>query len=227
MPAFRAALEEHGYWLARGDRRGFVAMDINGEVFSVARWTGVKTKEVNQRLGDPEKLPSVEQVRASVHDRLKGRVRAYIKEGRETQTKELAPVVQALREMVKGHRQERALLETKLESRRLAETKARSERLHKGVRGVWELLTGKARAIRRQNEREAYDGYCRDRDQREALFMAQSKEKEALHKRIASVRARQRMERMQLAGKLADVLRLTSHEQNSRRARTPRLELEL
>lgn len=227
MPAFKAALEEHGYWLARGDRRGFVAMDINGEVFSVARWTGVKTKEVNQRLGDPEKLPSVEQVRASVHDRLKGRVRDYIKEGRETQAKELAPVVQALREMVKGHRQERARLETKLESRRLAETKARSERLQKGVRGVWELLTGKARAIRRQNEREAYDGYCRDRDQREALFMAQSREKETLHKRIASVRARQRMERMQLAGKLADVLRLTNPDRNTQRTRTPHLELEL
>ena len=227
MPAFKAALEEHGYWLARGDRRGFVAMDINGEVFSVSRWTGVKSKEVNQRLGDPEKLRSVDDVRKSVHDRLKGRVREYIKEGREMQAKELAPEVQALRAMVKGHRQERALLEKKLESRRLAETRARSARLQKGIRGVWELLTGKARAIRRQNEQEAYSGYLRDRDQREALFTAQSKEKLALHKRIASLRARQRAERMQLAGKLADVLRLTSPEHNIQRSRAPRLEREL
>lgn len=227
MPAFRAALEEHGYWLAKGDRRGFVAMDLNGEVFSVSRWTGVKTKDVNQRLGDPDKLPSVDDVRANVHGRLTGRVRDYLKEGRATQAAELAPSVQALREMVKTHRQERALLEKKLEARRLAETKARSARLHKGIRGVWEILTGKARAIRRQNEQEAFDGYRRDRAQREALFTAQSKEKRSLHERIASIRARQRVERMQFAGKLADVLRMTDPQRNPQRARTPRLELEL
>ena len=227
MPAFRAALEERGYWLARGDRRGFVAMDINGEVFSVARWTGVKTKEVGQRLGDPEKLPSVEQVKASVHARLTNRVREYIAEGRATQAKELAPEVNALRAMVKAHRQERAMLEKKLDARQLAETKARSARLHKGIRGVWELLTGKARAIRRQNEAEAFDGYRRDRAQREALFTAQSKEKQALHSRIAAMRARQRAERMQLASRLADVLRMTDPNRTPQRARSPRLELEL
>jgi len=227
MPAFRAALEERGYWLARGDRRGFVAMDINGEVFSVARWTGVKTKEVNQRLGDPEKLPGVEKVKASVHARLTSRVREYLKEGRETQAKELAPEVKALREMVKAHRQERGMLEKKLDARQLAETKARSARLHKGIRGVWELLTGKARAIRRQNEKEAFDGYRRDTAQREAIFTAQSKEKQALHSRIAAMRARQRAERMQLAGRLADVLRMTDPNRTPQRARSPRLELEL
>lgn len=227
MPAFRAALEERGYWLARGDRRGFVAMDINGEVFSVARWTGVKTKEVNQRLGDPDKLLSVEQVKASAHARLTNRVRQYIAEGRATQAKELAPQAKALREMVKAHRQERAMLEKKLQARQLAETKERSARLHKGIRGVWELLTGKARAIRRQNEKEAFDGYRRDTAQREALFTAQSKEKQALHSRIAAMRARQRAERMQLAGRLADVLRMTDPNRTPQRARSPRLELEL
>jgi hypothetical protein len=227
IPAFRAALEEHGYWLARGDRRGFVAMDVSGEVFSVSRWTGVKTKELNQRLGDPGKLPGVDDIRKFVHGRLTGRVRDYLKEGREIQAKELAPEINALRAMVKAHRLERARLERKLESRRLAETKARSARLHKGIRGVWELLTGKARAIRRQNEKEAYDGYVRDRDQRESLYVAQSQEKRALHERIANIRTRQRAERIQLAGKLADVLRLTSPEQRAQRARTPSLELEM
>ncbi len=227
MRAFRAALEEHGYWLARGDRRGFVAMDLSGEVFSVSRWTGVKTKELSQRLGDPERLPGVDDVRTGVHGRLTGRAREYIKEGRETQARELAPEVATLREMVKAHRAERAKLEKALELRGLAETKARSARLHNGIRGVWELLTGKARAIRRENEREAFQSFLRDRDQRENLFKAQSKEKKAVQDRIASLRARQGVERMQLAGKLADVLRLTSGSRAPQRQRDASHELEM
>lgn len=192
----------------------------------MSRWTGVKTKELKQRLGDPDRLPGVDDVRTKVHGRLTGRVRDYLKEGRETQARELAPEVKELREMVRAHRAERARLEKALEQRRLAETKARSARLHKGIRGVWELLTGKARAIRRENEREAFQAFLRDRDQREDLFKAQSKEKKAVQDRIASLRARQRVERMQLAGKLADVLRLTSKNRAPQRQREATFELE-
>lgn len=43
--AFANALKEHGYMLARGDRRSFVALDHWGEVFAVSKWVGIKTKE--------------------------------------------------------------------------------------------------------------------------------------------------------------------------------------
>ncbi len=216
MPAFRAALEEHGYYLAKGDRRGFVATDIHGEVYSVARWTGVKTKDVNQRLGNPERLPGVGDVQKSLGQRLKGRIRDHLREGREQQARELAPQIKALRKMVEAHRQERTRLERKLGQRRLSETKERSARLHKGIRGVWELLTGKARGIRRQNEREAFEGHVRDQGEREGLFGAQSKEKRALEKQIASLRMRQREERMQLSSHIADILRLTRENEQDR-----------
>ncbi|MGS4884963.1 AAA family ATPase [Roseibium sp. MB-4] len=61
--AFANALKEHGFTLARGDRRGFVAVDGNGEVYSIARWVGEKTKTVQDRLGDLQGLPSVEEAR--------------------------------------------------------------------------------------------------------------------------------------------------------------------
>jgi hypothetical protein len=35
LKAFQHALEARGYYLAQGDRRGFVAVDWRGEVFSV------------------------------------------------------------------------------------------------------------------------------------------------------------------------------------------------
>ena len=64
--AFANALKEHGYVLARGDRRGFVAVDHRGEVFAVSKWVGIKTKEVRSRLIDEKSLPSVDEARTQI-----------------------------------------------------------------------------------------------------------------------------------------------------------------
>lgn len=60
--SFVTALQENGFTLARGDRRGFVALDADGNVYSLSRWLGVKTKELKARLGDPDLLPNIETV---------------------------------------------------------------------------------------------------------------------------------------------------------------------
>jgi hypothetical protein len=57
--SFANALLERGFILARGDRRGFVAVDHAGEVYSVSRWVGIKAKEVRAKLGDNQQLPGV------------------------------------------------------------------------------------------------------------------------------------------------------------------------
>src|SRR5205807_1351272 len=70
--AFQAALEDHGYMLVRGDRRGFVILDSAGKEHSLARRIdGVNTKELNafMRDLDLEALPSVEQGRALYQQR--------------------------------------------------------------------------------------------------------------------------------------------------------------
>src|SRR3546814_4843835 len=58
-PAFAKALEERGLFLAQGDRRGHVAVSIEGEAFAIARMIDKKSKEVTARLGDPKTLRSV------------------------------------------------------------------------------------------------------------------------------------------------------------------------
>ncbi|MBL4836659.1 MAG: hypothetical protein JKY34_03695, partial [Kordiimonadaceae bacterium] len=58
--SFEAALKEKGFYLARGDRRGHVAVNaINGEVLSLSRYSGKKGKDLDARLGKPETLPSI------------------------------------------------------------------------------------------------------------------------------------------------------------------------
>lgn len=52
--AFSHALEERGYKLARGDRRGFVVVDHHGEPYSLSKWADVKAKQLKERLGDPK-----------------------------------------------------------------------------------------------------------------------------------------------------------------------------
>ena len=65
--AFRAALGEHGYYLANGDRRDFVIVDRAGGVHSLARRIDVmKADELGAFMApiDRSSLPSVEQARA-------------------------------------------------------------------------------------------------------------------------------------------------------------------
>ena len=66
--AFMQALEAKGYFLARGDRRTYVVIDLHSEVYSLSRQLlGVaKDKELKSRLaGYPlDKLPDVESAQA-------------------------------------------------------------------------------------------------------------------------------------------------------------------
>lgn len=58
---FATALKEQGYVLALGDHAAFVAIDADGEVYSIARALGTPTKDVRARLQNIASLPDVEQ----------------------------------------------------------------------------------------------------------------------------------------------------------------------
>ena len=64
--AFAAAVEDHGYILAQGNRRNFCIVDHAGTAHSLARRIdGAKAKDVNERLADIDrgKLPTVDAAR--------------------------------------------------------------------------------------------------------------------------------------------------------------------
>ncbi|WIY52055.1 relaxase [Devosia sp. YIM 151766] len=209
LPSFKAALEDRGYFLARGDQRGFVATDIHGEVYSVSRMAGVKTKELQARLGSPNTLPSVNEAKADTHKRISARLRDHLKTVRTEQQAALQPIRQKRQQLVIRHRMERDMLLRGQERRWDTETKERSARLRTGIKGLLDIIIGRASAIKKRNEQEAYQGFLRDRAQREALFKSQSADTATLHKLYAALTARQRQERQTLAGKVGEMLRLT------------------
>lgn len=70
-PAFKAALEDAGYVLARGDRRDFVILDEDAKAHSLGRQLpGVKAKDLRAFMADidPESLPSVKEARAAIRE---------------------------------------------------------------------------------------------------------------------------------------------------------------
>ena len=87
--AFRAALEDAGYVLARGDRRALVVVDIAGEVHSLNRQiTTARAKEIREKIADIDApgLPGVAEARELQEQRRDARRsakgRAEAEEGR-------------------------------------------------------------------------------------------------------------------------------------------------
>ena len=90
------------------------------------------------------------------------------------------------------HRQERMRLYQGQEERWNAEAKERSERLNHGLRGLFDRLSGKAKAIQQRNEIEARACADRDREQRDFMAIEQMKERIALRDRFQSMKDRQK-----------------------------------
>ncbi|MBZ6377138.1 MULTISPECIES: hypothetical protein [Pacificimonas] len=175
--SFARALQEHGLALAKGDQRGFVATDLNGEVYAIARFCGVRTKDVRQRLGHPETLPSV----SSAKEALAKSVLPGVEKLRQAEARKLAQVKEhqkkLLWQLTEKHQGERKSLLERHQARSFAELKARQDRFNKGLRGLFDRITGAYGKTKKQNELEAYEAFKRDQTERDKLVYRQLGEK--------------------------------------------------
>lgn len=104
---FKNALEERGFFLAKGDRRGFMALDVEGNIYAIPKWTGLKAKEVRTKLGSSDALPSVADTRRDLRSKITDQMRSYIAQIKERQHRDLDPLRAQHRAMTKAHRAER------------------------------------------------------------------------------------------------------------------------
>lgn len=202
--AFEQALKERGFWLAKGDRRGFVALDYCGEVYSLSRYAGVKTKELEARLGDRETLPSAEQVKATIAQTMTRKVEEFIKEIEVRARQRLAMLDFRKSETLARHQDQRAKLTAHHDKRWQAESLERSERLPRGLSGLWHRLTGQYAKVKARNELETLQAWQRDRAEKDALVFSQIEERQALQRDIKYQRARTNQELMQLRKDVAN-----------------------
>lgn len=187
--SFARALEERGLRLAKGDRRSHVAVTTQGQVFAIARSIGKKAKDVRARLGEPDTLQSVDDTKAQIAKDLTPTVQRAMQEAEANAQRQMTLLSQKSRDMATHHKDERHKLDTAQKDRWDRETKERSDRLNKGIRGLWQRMTGEhARTIKR-NQFEALEALRRDRAQREAQIFAQGAERRKLQEQIHTARA--------------------------------------
>jgi len=186
--AFAQALAERGYSLARGDRRGHVAVDHRGEVYAVSRWVDKRAKEVAAKLGPADDLPSVAEAKERIAARMTDALKRHVRETEERHVWELAPLLARRQQLVERQREERRQLEANHARRTEAETAERAGRLRRGLGGLWDRLTGKHTRLRRRNEAETDDARRRDRAEKQALVNRQLAERRPLHRDMRSLR---------------------------------------
>ena len=184
--AFAQALLSKSFVLARGDRRGYVALDYQGEIYAVARYTGVKAKDVRERLGDPNELPSITQAKGRIASDMSKQLRQHLAHAQETKQKRSAAFEFKRQRLVEDQRKERQSLESARSKRWDEETKERSQRLFKGLMGIWHWLTGKYEKTKRQNELDAFVAFQRDCSEKDELIFKHIQQRQQLSLRQRS-----------------------------------------
>ena len=192
--AFEATLKEHGFFLARGDRRGHVAVDHSGEVYAIAKWTGQKTKAVKARLGDISTLPSVADARDKAAARVAERLDELKREEAEKTKARLERIATTKARIKERHARDLDRLTTKQTERKSQEEQEREKKIRKGLWGLLDRLTGRRTRQIEENRRAAVDAAARDRRERDAkaareaqlqsAFKAKAQEREARRKAV-------------------------------------------
>ena len=178
--AFVQALEAKGYYMARGDQRAFVVVDLHGEVHSLSRQLlGVaKSKELKERLaGYPlDKLPDVESAQAwakqqrierekqiadkqEEQEKQPSEVEIRLAALKETQAARRAEIDRQRIELIARHLSERDGLKAMFEAENTGVVSARLQKQPKGILAYLTRITGiqmitDAR-YRKQDERRA------------------------------------------------------------------------
>lgn len=179
-PVFKEELEKRGYWLAQGNRRSHVAVDRFGEIYSVPRQLGIKTKEARLKLDQIKTLLDVDTVKAKVARDVAKRLNAIASELDQQIEAQKAAQRAAIKELVTRQRAERQALSERQKERQQEEARVRQSRFRKGLKGVWDFLRGEHHRIAKQNKDEAAKATERDQSEKEELVAQQLKKRRRL-----------------------------------------------
>ncbi|MEM8986541.1 MAG: relaxase [Pseudomonadota bacterium] len=179
--AFLNALEESGFKVARGDRRSFVAVDIHGEMYAIAKKAGVKTKDARTHLGNKEDYPSIRDVKARFATEMLPKVEQF-KDDHSAEADQQHREFEARRkELVERQQRQRQTLAEKQTERRLQENQERQSRFRKGLGGLWDRLRGEHKRIQKRNVNEAEAAQTRDAREKHDLVMRHLRDRRQLN----------------------------------------------
>ncbi|ODT48580.1 relaxase [Devosia sp. 63-57] len=217
--SFERSLLERGFFLAKGDKRSFVALDHQGEVWSLPRMLDLKTKEVRERLGDGDALKSVDETKEVIGQRMTPAIRRHIEEAKKHFEKRSASLGEKKAAMTKEHRTERAALSAQQANQWELEARERAQRLPTGLRGLWHRITGKYQEVRRANEQEAAQTRLRHSQERQDLIDRQRERRAVLQAEFKELRSAQAKQLLELRSDIGRFFKFTQHHQMQARSR--------
>ena len=203
---FIRALEERGYYLAQGDRRGYVVVDRHGEIHSLARQIdGVKTKQINARLIDfpPDKLPAAVKAQEYIRQKNQISLKTHFRQQADSSRTRLdaahkqrrAVLDKIKKDLEQRHRAERAALLAVQRDRNMKIAKERRESEPKGLAAFLGKITGIASLTKkRQQETDAQ----RTQAQRETIGQLTRRQKRESRDLARHFRALGRVEKREI-----------------------------
>ncbi|MEM6661446.1 MAG: relaxase/mobilization nuclease domain-containing protein [Pseudomonadota bacterium] len=197
------ALEEKGFFLAEGNRRAVLAVDVRGNEFSLSRACGVKEKDIRARIPEKDKLSSLDDRRAMIAGRMTKKLKSYLHEV-DAGHRRSSPALEYKRQQMQArHAEERKTEMRRIEQRDQREAMMRASRLPIGFKGIWSRITGGFSKIKQQNEMDALRAWERDRAEKDRLIARQLDERQRLQQSIRKQREDRSKEVAQIRKEIA------------------------
>lgn len=169
--AFIHALEERGFKLAKGAKKGkIVCVDMFGVVRAIPKALGIPVKAVRAKIGDGDDLQSVDKAMEKTASLMHSKLNSFKEETASTTRQKTRDFEHRRQDLVRRQRLERQSLKDRQEKRQAEECRVSRERFRNGIKGLWDGLRGHNKRIRSANELEALESLRRDRQERDTLI---------------------------------------------------------
>ena len=202
IESFKHALQDAGLFLAKGDKRGFVVVDHSEKVYSLSRHGGIKTKDLNTRLGAPDDLPSIALTNARIRNIYTKEMLAMVNSLKNQHKAQMRPLDDKKAALVQKQRQERRTQQEQHRLKRKATMQAVRSRFRKGVMGFFDMVTGKSQRLRLIGRKELEAVKAELAEARHTLIFQHKRDRAELQKKIKQAKERQLEERIQLAKRI-------------------------
>ncbi len=202
LSSFKLALEERNLFLARGDKRGFVVLDHQHNVYSLSRVGGIKTKDLKSRLGLPDQIDGIEKVSRYIRQSLTQEVRGRIDTMKARHKSEFQPLEDKKMQLVFRQQAERRELSDEQRVKRHLLIQSGRDKFRRGVRGIFDRVSGRHKRLTLINQKKGALLEKRQMENREKLIFRQNLERTELQKSIIALRHQQRQERTLLAKRI-------------------------
>ena len=186
--SFAAALKLRGYLLAKGDRRGAVALDEMGEVYSVAKWSGVKAKAVREKLGDLEALPSVAEARSAYAAAMASHLQALKQQKSAAISAQLSRLAVEKEMIVASHRLNQRSLRADIERQREMRLQNHAAQFRKGLAGLFDRVTGRTHTLVQRFQESEYQHSKADQSKLDQVIFDQLSERRKIERRVEQLK---------------------------------------